>query len=155
LIHHFSIHLIVLVLLLLHHLHSSLLILSSFLKAGDFKLKTYLTLIYSLLCFIAAWSCFYLSIIIGSGCMSKMYYFPRPFHLLTGMTRAAKVFPLTTRRSYIMFCGAILLYLTILGQIQVESYLLCEIRFGKFDLTHILYRDLYREHHFYLQWLEV
>ena len=29
--------------------------------------------------------------------------------MLTGMTRAAKVFPRTTRRSYIMFWGAILL----------------------------------------------
>lgn len=33
----------------------------------------------------------------------------RGLHLLTGMTRAAKVFPLTTLRSYIMFWGATLL----------------------------------------------
>ena len=110
-----NIHLNVSLLLLflnLHHLHSPLIVFSSLLilEQTCLELTLFHTLIYSVCWYFIIVSCFCLSIIAGSGCMSKWWWWWKFVdHLLTGMTSAAKVLPLTTRLSYIMFWGAIFL----------------------------------------------
>jgi len=53
--------------------------------------------------------------------------------ILTGMTSAAKVLPRTTRRSYMMFCGAILLYSKFIWCSPVRVTILKDFEIGNFS----------------------